>query len=137
MCDCNDRFKARYVQIDRATKLCRKVIDTTVPWYDGKRQVWCLGEGSGRREDVYLDRLVQEFAGVEMRYRYSWKGETVTRQVFAEVLEDMVSRYESMSIVGFEEDYNGQQIDWLGIIRKKLMELKGHRVCIRGTDAVL
>ena len=127
MCDCNDRAKARYVQIDRATKLCRKVIDTTVPWYDGKRQVWCLGEGSGRREDVYLDRLGQKFAGVEMRYRYSWKGETVTRQVFAEVLEDMVSRYESMSIVGFEEDYNGQQRKWLEQIRDKMKLVKSRK----------
>ena len=62
-----------------------------------------------------------------MRFRYSWNGDTVTRRVFAEILEDMVTRYEGLSIEGFEEDYNGQQIEWLKVIRQKMVELKGHK----------
>ncbi len=127
MIDYEEGSKARYKQIDRALKLDRKPVDVTIPYYDSKKKVWCLGAGEDRREDVYLDRLLQHFAGYEMKFCYTWNGETVTRRVFAEVLEDMVTRYEGLSIKGFDEDYNGQQIEWLGIIRKKMMELKGHK----------
>ena len=127
MRNCEKIIKARYIQMDRAGRLDKKALDTTIPYYDEKKNVWCLGEGENKQEDAYLDRLLQDFAGYEMKFRYTWNGETVTRRVFAEVLEDMVTRYEDISIAGFEEDYNGQQIEWLGIIRKKLMELKGHK----------
>ena len=128
MRDCEESYKARYIQVDRALKLDKKAVDTTIPYYDEKNNVWCLGEGADKREEVYLDRLIQKFAGYEMRFRYTWNGDTVTRRVFAEVLEDIISRYDGLSIEGFEEDYNKQQIEWLGIIRKKLMELKRKKV---------
>lgn len=119
--------KARYRQIDKAWKLERQPVDVTIPYYDKKKEVWCLGAGEDRREDVYLDRLVQDFAGYEMKFRYTWNGDTVTRRIFAEVLEDMVTRYEDLSITGFEEDYNNQQIEWMRLIRNKMMELKGQK----------
>ena len=127
MRNCEERAKARYIQVDRAARLDKKAVDTTIPYYDEKKNLWCLGEGADKREDAYLDRLIQEFAGYKMKFRYTWNGETVTRRVFAEVLEDMITRYESLSIEGFEEDYNKQQIEWLGIIKEKLMKLKGKK----------
>ena len=116
--------KARYKQMDKAAKLGNAALDTAVPHYDCKKNVWCLGEGADRREEVYLDRLIQKFAGYEMRFRYTWNGDTVTRRVFAEVLEDIISRYDGLSIVGFEEYYNGQQRKWLELIRDRMRLLK-------------
>ena len=55
--------KTRYKQMDMASKLDKSAKDTAVPYYDGKKNVWCLGEGADRREDVYLDRIIQELAG--------------------------------------------------------------------------
>ena len=56
-----------------------------------------------------------------MQYRYTWLGKTVTRKVFAEVLEDMITRYENLNIEGFEVDYNNQQLEWLIVIKNKLI----------------
>ena len=58
-----DGSKVRYKQLDKALKLDRKPVDVTIPYYDSKKEVWCLGAGEDRREDVYLDRLLQDFAG--------------------------------------------------------------------------
>lgn len=114
------QMKSRSRQIDRAEKLVKQCEGNRFPRYDAKKNVWHYGRGKDRREDVYLDSLLQDFACFEMRFRYTWNRETVTRRVFAEVLEDMIARYETLSIEGFEEDYNKQQIEWLGIIRKQL-----------------
>ena len=124
----------RYRQIDKACTWMErweeKNRDHRFPNYDAKKNVWYYGEGAGRQEDVYLDRLLQKFAGYEMRFRYNWQGEIVTRKMFAEVLEDMVTRYKGLSIEGFEDDYNSQQRKWLGLIREKLVELKSKRVSL-------
>ena len=79
--------KVRYEQLDRAMKL-NKVVDKTIPFYDSKNNTWCLVDGAYKYNDMYLDRLIQKFAGYKMQYRYTWLGKTVTRKVFAEVLED-------------------------------------------------
>ena len=115
--------KARYKQMDKAAKLGNAALDTAVPHYDCKKNVWCLGEGADRREDVYLDRIIQELAGFTMKFRYTYNGQIVTRRVFAEILEDMVTRYD-LSIDGFEDDYNVQQRKWLKLIRDRMRLLK-------------
>ncbi len=115
--------KARYKQMDKAAKLGKAALDTAVPHYNCKKNVWCLGEGEDRREEVYLDRIVQEFTGFTMKFRYTWNGQIVTRRVFAEILEDMVTRYD-LSIDGFEDDYNVQQRKWLKLIRDRMRLLK-------------
>ena len=115
--------KARYKQMDKAAKLGNAALDTAVPHYDCKKKVWCLGEGADRREDVYLDRIIQELAGFTMKFRYTYNGQIVTRRVFAEILEDMVTRYD-LSIDGFEDDYNVQQRKWLKLIRDRMRLLK-------------
>ena len=114
------KSKVRYEQLDRAMKL-NKEVDKTIPFYDGKNNTWCLVDGTDKYSDMYLDRLIQKFAGYKMQYRYTWLGETVTRKVFAEVLEDMITRYEDLNIDGFEVDYNRQQLEWLTVIKNKLI----------------
>ena len=114
------KSKVRYEQLDRAMKL-NKVVDKTIPFYDGKNNTWCLVDGTDKYSDMYLDRLIQKFAGYKMQYRYTWLGETVTRKVFAEVLEDVITRYEDLNIDGFEVDYNRQQLEWLTVIKNKLI----------------
>ena len=45
MRDCEERAKARWIQVDRAARLVKKAVDTTIPYYDEKRNIWCLRRG--------------------------------------------------------------------------------------------
>jgi len=122
-----DTPKCRWKQLDTAEKWLRECRNTAFPDYDRKKKLWFIGKGTERIEDTNLDRLLQEFSGVRLQYRYKWNGETVTRSIFAEVLEDMLTRYETLSIAGFEEDYNHWQITWLEKAGERLLELKGKK----------
>ena len=113
--------KVRYVQLDREMKLNPKVMNKNIPYYDVKNDNWYFVNGADKQNDVYLDRLIQEFTGYKMHFRYKWLGETFTRNVFAEVLEDIIIRYKDLNINGFEGDYNSQQILWLTAIKNNLI----------------
>lgn len=122
-----EKPKTRYLQMDRALKLNRETLNTNVPYYNSKTEMWSLGDGAEKQEDVYLDRLLQDYSGVKLQYRYKCNGETFTRRIFAEVLEDMLTRFEMLSIDGFEEDYSSQQIEWLAKVRQRLIDIKGNK----------
>ncbi len=124
-------MKKRYMQAWKAERMARKHKDTSIPYFDSKKKLWCFGEGEDKAEDIHLERLIQKFAGMDMNFRYRWNGETVTRRTFTEVLEDTLARYETMSTEGFEGDYNTQQRKWMELIRGKLMEVKNSK---RGTE---
>ena len=117
----------RSIQWKKACGLVNDDENPAIPHYDFKKFVWIMGEGEHRQEDIYLDRIIQDFVGVEMQFRYHWNGTVVTRQIFAEILEDMLTRYEELCIEGFEVVYSPQQRKWLGIIRDKLRETKGRK----------
>ncbi len=103
----------RYIQIDNAHRL-RKRRD--IPYFSKKKGAWCYAD----KTDTSLERLVQVFAEYELKFRYRYDGEIITRRSFFEVLIDMVDRYDDLDINGFEEDYNHQQIEWLSILKEKL-----------------
>jgi len=117
----------RYKQYRKARHIQRDCIDTSIPQYDERKNIWYIGSGPDRVEADYLDEIVQDFVGMQMKFRYHWDGKKITRRVFDKVLEDIVNRYESFSIEGFEEDYTEAQQVWLEKIRQRLLELKGRR----------
>lgn len=117
----------RFGQYDKARHLQRNCIDASIPQYDDKKHLWYLGAGPNRIEADYLDEIVQDFVGMKMKFRYHWNGKKISRRVFDQVLEDIVYRYESFSIEGFEEDYTEAQQVWLEAIRHRILELKGKR----------
>ena len=105
----------RYQQLSKAECLARRY-----PFYDKKRNFWCYYVLNTCYCDENLEKLFQRVAGFEMSYRYVFDNEVVVRNTFSEVLEDMLVR--DIDIRGFETDYNSQQLEWIGKIKKRLKE---------------
>jgi len=106
-------MKERYKQMQKADKWYK---DKTIPYM--KNNIWILGN----LKNSNLEKLLQEYTGVTLQFRYKLNNKIITRNTFNEILEDMLTHYKSIDISGFETDYNKQQIEWLQRIKERLEE---------------
>ena len=106
-------MKERYKQMQKADKWYK---DKTIPYY--KDNKWILNDLS----DTNLEKLIQDYVGMNLQYHYKLNNEIIIRNTFDEVLEDMLTHYKFIDISGFENDYNKQQIEWLQKIKERLEE---------------
>jgi len=106
-------MKERYKQMQKADKWYK---DKTIPYY--KDNKWILNDSS----NTNLEKLIQDYVGVNLQYHYKYNNEIIIRNTFEEILKDMLTRYKDLDISGFENDYNNQQIEWLQKIKKRLEE---------------
>ncbi len=106
-------MKERYKQMQKADKWYK---DKTIPYM--KNNIWILDD----LQNPNLEKLLQEYTGVFLQFRYKLNNEIIIRNTFDEVLEDMLTHYKFIDISGFENDYNKQQIEWLQKIKERLEE---------------
>jgi hypothetical protein len=106
-------MKERYKQMQKADKWYK---DKTIPYY--KDNKWILNDLS----DTNLEKLIQNYVGINLQYHYRYNNEIIIRNTFEEILKDMLTRYKELDISGFENDYNNQQIEWLQKIKERLEE---------------
>lgn len=127
-------MKERYIQTRKAMSCLHQFNDETIPHFNVKTGIWSWGKGIDRTDSYNLEKIMQDFSGMKLNFHYQWHGEIIIRHVFADVLEDMVYRYDDFNIVGFEEDYNMQQRKWLMLIQDKIKLLKsrkGDSTCVK------
>jgi hypothetical protein len=124
-----DNFmRERSIQIRKAMTWLRQCDDAASPHFNIKTGRWSLGKGKKQTESYYLEKIIQDYIGMKLKFRYHWHGEIITRYIFAEVLEDIIYRYDDFNIDGFEEDYNMQQRKCLMLIQNKIKLLKSGKV---------
>ena len=121
-------MRERSIQIRRAMSWLHQCNGAAIPQLNMKTGLWSWGKGINRTESYYLEKIMQDFVGMKLKFRYHWHGEIITRHIFAEVLEDIIYRYDDFNIAGFEEDYNIQQRKWLMLIQDKIKLLKSGKV---------